>query len=494
MWFVVADTVFMIYVCSVFTCAAAIVVNYNPETVSTDYDESDKLYFEELTLERVLDIYELERSAGVVVSVGGQIPNNLALPLHMQGVRILGTSPDSIDKAEDRHKFSALLDKIKVDQPEWKELTTMKDAHAFADQVGYPVLVRPSFVLSGAAMSVASNVDELTSCLNVAEDVSPDKPVVISKYILNAKEIEFDAVAQEGHILNYAISEHVENAGVHSGDATLVLPAQKLYVETVRRVKQIAANIASALNISGPFNIQLLAKDNMVKVIECNLRASRTFPFISKTFDVNFITLATKVMLGYPCKAYNISLYDYDYVAVKAPMLSFTRLRGADPTLGVEMSSTGEVACFGHDVQEAFLQALLASTFTLPQKSKDKYILVSIAEDKMRAEFLESVVQLHRMGYQLAGTPGTAEFYASHEIPVTVLQKPSQEEGVAFANGQPNEGSQDSVLRWIREKRIDLVINIPEGTNRSDEVSAGYLMRRAAVDFGTSLLTNMKCK
>jgi carbamoyl-phosphate synthase large subunit len=432
----------------------AIVVNYNPETVSTDYDESDKLYFEELTLERVLDIYELEKAEGVVVSVGGQIPNNLAMPLHNQGVNILGTSADSIDKAEDRHKFSAMLDELKVDQPKWKELTTLNDAHTFSNQVGYPVLVRPSFVLSGAAMKVASTAEELSNCLQEAEDVSADKPVVISKFILNCKEIEFDAVGQDGHILNYAISEHVENAGVHSGDATLVLPAQKLYVQTVRAVKNIAAQICKALRISGPFNIQFLAKDNMVKVIECNLRASRTFPFISKTFDVNFITLATKVMLGYPCKPFNISLVDYDYVAVKAPMFSFSRLRGADPTLGVEMSSTGEVACFGHDVQEAFLQALLSANFNMPKKQAGSYILISIAEDRMRAEFLEGLQQLNEMGYLLAGTPGTAEYYSAVGIPMTSLQKPDTDMDV--------EG-ETSAVRWIKEKRIDLVINIPEG-------------------------------
>jgi len=462
----------------------AVVVNYNPETVSTDYDESDALYFEELTLERVLDIYELERSAGVIISVGGQIPNNLALPLHNQGVRILGTAPDNIDKAEDRHKFSALLDEISVDQPQWSELTTKEDAYSFATTVGYPVLVRPSFVLSGAAMSVASTSEELMICLQDAADVSPDKPVVISKFIINAKEIEFDAVARNGQILNYAISEHVENAGVHSGDATLVLPAQKLYVQTVRTVKQIASQVALALNITGPFNMQLLAKDNMVKVIECNLRASRTFPFISKTFGVNFITLATQVMLGHPVKPFNISLYDYDYVAVKAPMFSFTRLRGADPTLGVEMSSTGEVACFGHDVQEAFLQALLATTFKLPEKLPGRYILVSIAEDKMRAEFHDAMSQLHAMGYNLAGTPGTAEYFTSLGVPVLSLAKPVD----VSDTEQP-----DSVIAWIREKKIDLVINIPEGTTRRDEVTAGYLMRRAAVDFGASLLTNLKC-
>jgi carbamoyl-phosphate synthase small subunit len=333
-----------------------VVVNYNPETVSTDYDESDKLYFEEITLERILDIYELEHSRGVIVSVGGQIPNNLALYLHQQGVHILGTPADSIDKAEDRHKFSSMLDSLKVDQPVWSELTSHAEALRFADRVGYPVLVRPSFVLSGAAMSVASDAQALVACMQDAEEVSSDKPVVLSKFYLNCKEIEFDAVSRDGIILNYAISEHIENAGVHSGDATLVLPAQRLYVQTVRAVKNVASLISKALRISGPFNIQFLAKDNMVKVIECNLRASRTFPFVSKTFDVNFISLATKVMMGVPCKPFNISLLDYDYVAVKAPMFSFTRLRGADPTLGVEMSSTGEVACFGRNVQEAFLQ------------------------------------------------------------------------------------------------------------------------------------------
>eukprot|EP01039_Chlorochromonas_danica_P004255 gene4255-4675_t len=474
----------------------AIVINYNPETVSTDYDESDTLYFEELTLERVLDVYEIERALGVIVSVGGQIPNNLALPLYQQGVRILGTSPDSIDRAEDRHKFSHLLDQLGVDQPEWSELTTRQDAVKFANKVGFPVLVRPSFVLSGAAMSVATNEDELASCLSSAEEVSCDKPVVISKYILNAKEIEFDAVAQDGVILNYAISEHVENAGVHSGDATLVLPAQKLYVQTVRIVKNIASVIALALQISGPFNIQLLAKGNAVKVIECNLRASRTFPFISKTFNLNFITLATKIMRGYPCKPYIISLYDYDYVAVKAPIFSFTRLRGADPTLGVEMSSTGEVACFGKDLHEAFLQALLASNFKLPKKPRSdlsddekSFILVSIAEDRQRAEFLESLQTLRQMGYAIAATPGTADYYKSRGLPdIKVLAKPEDEN----ENGCAAIGA-ENVMRFIQSNRIDLLINIPEGTTRRDEVTAGYRMRRACVDYGTSLLTNIKC-
>eukprot|EP00599_Poterioochromonas_sp_BG-1_P014407 CAMPEP_0173162894 /NCGR_PEP_ID=MMETSP1105-20130129/19587_1 /TAXON_ID=2985 /ORGANISM="Ochromonas sp., Strain BG-1" /LENGTH=1492 /DNA_ID=CAMNT_0014082827 /DNA_START=54 /DNA_END=4533 /DNA_ORIENTATION=+ len=466
----------------------AIVVNYNPETVSTDYDESDKLYFEELTLERVLDIYELEKSVGIIVSVGGQIPNNLALPLHQQGVRILGTSPDSIDTAEDRHKFSNLLDRLKIDQPEWKELISFDDAQQFADKVEFPVLVRPSFVLSGAAMRVASTPAELISCLQAAEDVSLDKPVVISKYVVNAKEIEFDAVAQDGHVLNYAISEHVENAGVHSGDATLLLPAQKLYVQTVRTVKQIASQIALSLKITGPFNIQFLAKDNAVRVIECNLRASRTFPFISKTFDNNFITLATKVMMGYPCKPYNISLYDYDFVAVKAPIFSFTRLRGADPTLGVEMSSTGEVACFGKDVHEAFLQALLASNFNLPEKKPDKYILVSIAEEKMRIEFFEALRLLVSKGYNIAATPGTAQYYEQRGFSdIISLAKPPENLEVE------NDDVENTVLKWIANRKIDLVINIPEGTMRSDELTAGYKMRRLATDFGTSLLTNIKC-
>ncbi len=465
----------------------ALVVNYNPETVSTDYDESDGLYFEELTLERTLDIYEAEKSAGIIVSVGGQIPNNLALPLHHQGVRVLGTSPSSIDRAEDRHKFSALLDELKVDQPHWSELKSHEDAYNFVNKVGYPVIVRPSFVLSGAAMSVASNQEELSMCLANAAEVSADKPVVISKYILNAKEIEFDAVASDGQILNYAISEHVENAGVHSGDATLVLPAQKLYVQTVRTVKQIASQVATALNISGPFNMQLLAKDNMVKVIECNLRASRTFPFISKTFGCNFIQLATSAMLGHPTRPFNISLYDYDYVAVKAPMFSFTRLRGADPTLGVEMSSTGEVACFGHDVQEAFLQSLLATTFKLPEKAVGKYILVSIAEEDMRLEFLESVRKLIELGYKLVGTPGTSDFYTSKGIEMGALEKPALDTNADTVHA-PN-----SAIRWIHEKKVDLVFNIPEGTTRNEEISSGYLMRRAAVDFGCGLITNMKC-
>jgi carbamoyl-phosphate synthase large subunit len=458
----------------------AIVVNYNPETVSTDYDESDRLYFEELSLERVLDIYEWETAGGVVVSVGGQIPQNLAMPLHLHGAKVLGTSPEDIDRAEDRDKFSAMLDSLDVDQPQWSALASMSEALHFAERVGYPCLVRPSFVLSGAAMAVASTKAELERFLINAGEVAQDKPIVISKFILNAKEIEFDGVAQGGHILNYAISEHVENAGVHSGDATLLLPAQKLWVETIRRVKRVATSICKALNISGPFNIQLMAVENEIKVIECNLRASRTFPFISKTLDANFITLATKVMLGIKhVKPYRISLLDIDYVAVKAPMFSFTRLRGADPTLGVEMASTGEVACFGRDSYEAFLLALRATNIKIP--TLDKEILISFAEDKIRMEFLPWLKDMVDMGYKFCGTPGTAAYYATCGIQVKVLQKPG------------TSSSADQADEYIKGGSVGLVINIPEGTKREDEITAGYLMRRTAVDFGISLITNVKC-
>ena len=375
----------------------AIVVNYNPETVSTDYDESDRLYFEELSFERVLDIYEQEHARGVVVSVGGQIPNNLAMPLHGVGVNIMGTSPENIDRAEDREKFSAMLDDLGVDQPEWKELTIGDPAgmKASCDRMGYPLLVRPSFVLSGAAMRVASTWEELSAFLDQAIGLNPEHPVVVTRFILNAKEIEFDGVASHGKILNYAISEHVENAGVHSGDATLVLPAQHLYVETIRRIKKISSVIAKSLDITGPFNMQFIAKDNFVKVIECNLRASRTFPFVSKTFDFNFISLATKAMLNIPCKPHNISLLDLEYVGVKAPQFSFTRLQGADPTLGVEMSSTGEVACFGKTIHEAYLLALKATRFKMPTKSHN--VLLSIGPSRSKSEFVESAQQLVEM-------------------------------------------------------------------------------------------------
>jgi len=458
----------------------AIVINYNPETVSTDYDESDRLYFEELSFERVLDVYEAEKSMGVVVSVGGQIPQGLVMPLSRQGVRILGTSPASIDCAEDRNKFSALLDSIGVDQPPWVCATSIKTADDFAESVGYPVIVRPSYVLSGAAMRVAMNKSELSAFLETAADVSVEHPVVVSKFMLNCKEVDFDAVAKDGTILNYAISEHVENAGVHSGDATLVLPAQKLYTETQRRIKRIAGNIAAALNITGPFNAQFLCKDNHVLCLELNLRASRTFPFVSKTFRTNFIELATRAMVDLPVTPANIRLLDLDYVGVKAPMFSFTRLQGADPTLGVEMSSTGEVACFGQDMHEAFLLSVLSSGFKMPNKEKHA-ILFAIGPSAAKEALAPHAKQLTEMGYKLYGTRGTAKhFQEAHEIEIEGMEKPS-------SDIHPNIGD------LLAEGKIGLVINVPDSKaqNRAEE-SDGYVIRRTAVDFGVSLLTNEK--
>ncbi|TMW65624.1 hypothetical protein Poli38472_008266 [Pythium oligandrum] len=462
----------------------AIVVNYNPETVSTDYDESDRLYFEELSLERVLDIYELENPEGVIVSVGGQIPNNLAMPLHHAGVNILGTHPESIDGCEDRNKFSALLDTLLIDQPRWAEVKGIESALEFSQNVGYPVLVRPSYVLSGAGMIVALDAEQLEEYLS-SDAVKLSSSICISKFILNAKEVEFDGVAKDGAIINYAISEHVENAGVHSGDATLVLPAQKLYVGTIKQVKRIASSIAHALNITGPFNIQLMARDNDVKVIECNLRASRTFPFISKTFDLNFINLATKAMLGLPVKSVPIALVDIDYVGVKAPQFSFTRLHGADPTLGVEMASTGEVACFGTDMHEAFLKALLSAGFKMP---KEKKVLISIGHELIKREFNESALIFKQMGYDIYATPGTAKHLESIGVDCTVLYKPLTKEKM----NQGLEQKSPHAVEYISKGKIELVINVPDGTNR-DEISAGYLIRRAAVDFGVSLINNVKC-
>jgi carbamoyl-phosphate synthase/aspartate carbamoyltransferase len=412
----------------------AIVVNYNPETVSTDYDESDRLYFEELSLERVLDIYEKECPYGLVLSVGGQIPNNLAVPLGQQGVNVLGTSPEMIDTAEDRTKFSSLLDSIGVDQPMWSQLTTVPAALEFAQTAGYPVLVRPSYVLSGAAMAVAFSEDDLRDYLNTAinaESITEVPIIAVSKFIQNAKEIEFDGVAKDGFILNYAMSEHVENAGVHSGDATLVLPARKLYLQTIFEVKRIAAAIAHALKITGPFNIQLMARDNDVKVIECNLRASRTFPFISKTFDFNFISLATKAMLGLNVKPHPIALADLDYVGVKAPMFSFSRLRGCDPTTGVEMASTGEVACYGNDVHEAYLKALISTGFKMPTKLKK--VLLSVGGQAFKLELVQSAEMLVSMGYQIFATKGTHEFLELNNIQSTFTQKISEEEATSKA-------------------------------------------------------------
>ncbi len=451
-----------------------IMVNYNPETVSTDYDECDKLYFDEITFESVMEIAEKEKPIGIIISMGGQIPNNLALKLHQAGVRILGTSPLSIDNAEDRHKFSQLLDELKIDQPEWKELKTTSEAIAFAQRVGYPVLVRPSYVLSGAAMSVASTDAELEKFLTKAVNVSSDHPVVITKFIENAKEIECDAVAQEGELLVYAISEHVENAGVHSGDATMVLPPQRTFLETTRRVKKIARAIAHALRINGPFNIQFVAKNNEVKVIECNLRASRSFPFVSKIFKLNLIDLATRAIMGHHVPRIDRSVFDLEYVGVKAPQFSFTRLAGADPTVGVEMASTGEVACIGDDFDEAFLKSLLSVGYRLPIKR----VLLSTGPIESKAEFLQSTRMLHELGIEFYATGGTSKFMQDNGIPVTKLH-------------WPLSGRKPNVLDIIAEKKIDLVINIPINY-QEEELTNDYIIRRKAVDFAIPLFTNLQ--
>ncbi len=451
-----------------------IMVNYNPETVSTDYDECDKLYFDELSFETVLDIYEKEKPLGIIGSMGGQIPNNLALKLDKVGVRLLGTSAKNIDNAEDRHKFSKLLDDLGIDQPEWKELADMDDAITFAEKVGYPVLVRPSYVLSGAAMSVASNNGELVKFLNKASDISSDHPVVVSKFIENAKEIEIDAVAQEGELLVYAISEHVENAGVHSGDATLVLPPQRTYLETTRRIKKIARRLAQALKINGPFNMQFVAKDNAVKVIELNLRASRSFPFVSKIFKVNFIEIATRVIMGHHVPKIDRSVFDLEYVGVKAPQFSFTRLIGADPTLGVEMASTGEVGCLGDDFDEAFLKALLSVGYKLPVKN----ILLSTGPIESKAEFLTSTRILESMGMNFYATGGTANFMEANGIKVTKLN-------------WPLSGEKPNVSEYLENRKIDLVINIPKNY-QEEELTNDYIIRRKAVDFAIPLFTNLQ--
>jgi len=455
----------------------SIVVNYNPETVSTDYDECDRLYFEELSFERVLDIYELEKSKGIIVSVGGQIPNNLAMPLHREGVVILGTQPTSIDNAEDRFRFSGMLDKLGIDQPRWKQLTSVKEASQFANDVGYPVLVRPSYVLSGAAMNVAANEEQLIEFLKQATQLSSKHPVVVSKFITGAKEIEMDAVASRGIVINYAISEHVENAGVHSGDATLVLPAQNLYVETMKRVKKTTSKIAQALNITGPFNIQYLCKDNDIKVIECNLRASRSFPFVSKTLNVNLIDLATRAMLGEDVRPVRFSLFDFDYVCVKVPMFSFTRLLGADPILRVEMASTGEVACFGETKYEAYLKALVASGFKIPTGPR-KSILISAGPLKSKIAFLESAKILMKLGFTIYATTKTQIVLSSHGVEAVHIYKPS-------------EKKTPSVIDYLSNGKIDLVVNVPDNLTRQ-ALTDGYQIRRTTVDFGIPLFTNMQ--
>ena len=389
-----------------------IMVNYNPETVSTDYDEADRLYFENIALETILDIYDTERSRGIILSMGGQTPNNIALPLHRQNAKIYGTSPEMIDTAENRYKFSRLLDEIGVDQPQWKELTALEDAEAFCDTVGYPVLVRPSYVLSGAAMNVVSTSSDLSNYLQQAAEVSRDHPVVITKYIEQAKEIEMDAVAKDGKMIMHYISEHVENAGVHSGDATLIHPPQDLDPQTVRQIEEATAKIGNALNVTGPFNIQFIAKNNEIKVIECNLRAARSFPFVSKVTGIDAIEMATKVMLGLPVEPYPDPGLPADYVGVKVPQFSFSRLSGADPVLGVEMASTGEVACFGRDKYEAYLKALISTGIVPPKKN----ILFSVGGFKEKVELLPSVQKLQAAGYNIFATSGTSDFLSEHGV------------------------------------------------------------------------------
>ena len=452
----------------------SVMINYNPETVSTDYDMCDRLYFDELTFERVMDILELENPHGVIVSTGGQIPNNLALRLDGQGVNILGTSAKSIDNAEDRDKFSAMLDRIGVDQPEWSALTSMEDINAFIDKVGFPVLVRPSYVLSGAAMNVCSNQEELERFLKLAANVSKKHPVVVSQFIEHAKEVEMDAVAQNGEIVAYAISEHIEYAGVHSGDATIQFPPQKLYVETVRRIKRISRQIAKELNISGPFNIQYLAKDNDIKVIECNLRASRSFPFVSKVLKINFIELATKVMLGLPVEKPNKNLFELDYVGIKASQFSFNRLQKADPVLGVDMASTGEVGCIGSDTSCAVLKAMLSVGYRIPEKG----VLLSTGNAKQKADTLNAARMLQKKGYKLYATGGSSKFLTENGVENTRVYWPSEE-------GQPQ------ALDMLHKKEIDMVVNIPKNLT-AGELDNGYKIRRAAIDLNIPLITNAR--
>ena len=453
----------------------SVMINYNPETVSTDYDMCDRLYFDELTFERVMDILELENPHGVIVSTGGQIPNNLALRLDAQKVNILGTSAKSIDNAEDREKFSAMLDRIGVDQPRWRELTSMDDINEFVDEVGFPVLVRPSYVLSGAAMNVCSNQEELERFLKLAANVSKKHPVVVSQFIEHAKEVEMDAVAQNGEIIAYAISEHIEFAGVHSGDATIQFPPQKLYVETVRRIKRISREIAKALNISGPFNIQYLARENDIKVIECNLRASRSFPFVSKVLKINFIELATKIMLGLPVEKPSKNLFELDYVGIKASQFSFNRLQKADPVLGVDMASTGEVGCIGSDTSCAILKAMLSVGYHIPKKS----ILLSTGTPKQKIDMMGAARMLVNKGYKLYATGGTHRTLAENGIESTLVYWPSESD------------KHPQALEMLHNKEIDMVVNIPKNLT-AGELDNGYKIRRAAIDLNVPLITNAR--
>ncbi|KAL8940075.1 MAG: hypothetical protein Q9216_003014 [Gyalolechia sp. 2 TL-2023] len=466
-------------------CVAMLILigKFNPETVSTDYDEADRLYFETINVETVLDIYELESSAGVIISMGGQTPNNIALPLHRLNVRVLGTSPEMIDTAENRYKFSRMLDHILVDQPAWKELTSIDEATEFCEKVTYPVLVRPSYVLSGAAMNTVYSKHDLASYLEQAAEVSRDHPVVITKYIENAKEIEMDAVAQDGKMVGHFISEHVENAGVHSGDATLILPPQDLDPQTVSRIEDATRRIGDALNVTGPFNIQFIAKDNEIKVIECNVRASRSFPFVSKVMGVDLIEMATKAIMGVPVQEYPAVDIPQNYVGVKVPQFSFTRLSGADPVLGVEMASTGEVACFGKDKYEAYIKALVSTGFKLPKKN----ILLSIGSFKDKMEMLPSIRKLHQLGYKFFATAGTSDYLQEHNIPVKYVETLSSE--------QENQKSEYSLTQHLANNMIDLYINLPS-SNRfrrpANYMSQGYRTRRMAVDYQTPLITNVK--
>ena len=453
----------------------SIMINYNPETVSTDYDMCDRLYFDELTFERVMDIIDAENPHGVIVSTGGQIPNNLAMYLDEENVPILGTSAKDIDNAEDRAKFSSMLTENGINQPEWSALTSMDDIDKFVDRVGFPVLVRPSYVLSGAAMNICSNRDELTRFLQLAANVSEDHPVVVSKFIEHAKEIEMDAVAQDGEILAYAISEHIEFAGVHSGDATIQFPPQKLYVETMRRIKRISRQIAKKLHINGPFNIQYMARDNDILVIECNLRASRSFPFVSKVLKLNFIDLATKIMLGAPVEKPNKNLFDLDYVGIKASQFSFNRLQKADPVLGVDMSSTGEVGCLGDDTSTALLKSMLSVGLRIPKKT----ILLSTGGAKQKAEMLDAAKMLKQHGYELYATVGTSKYLAENGIENTCVYMPS------------DEGQYPQALDLLHEKKIDMVVNMPKDLTPR-ELTNGYKVRRAAIDLNVPLITNSR--
>jgi len=452
----------------------SIMINYNPETVSTDYDMCDRLYFDELSFERILDVLDLEMPKGVIVSMGGQIPNNLAMRLYRQDVPILGTSPVSIDRAENRHKFSSMLDQLDIDQPPWKELSSLKEIHEFVENVGYPVLVRPSYVLSGAAMNVCYNFENLDTFLKLAKNVSKEYPVVVSKFLQNAKEIEFDAVAQNGEVVEYAISEHIEFAGVHSGDATLVFPAQKIYFETARRIKKIGRQIAKELNISGPFNIQFLAKNNEVKVIECNLRASRSFPFVSKVLKRNFIETATRIMLDAPYEKPDNSIFDIDCIGVKASQFSFSRLHNADPVLSVDMSSTGEVGCIGDDFSEALLTSMIAVGYCVPKKS----IMVSSGDSKSKVDLLDACKMLQDNNFDIYATAGTEKFLEENGVKAKVV-------------GWPDEETEHNIMNMISKHQFDLIINIPKNLTRR-ELTNGYKIRRGAIDHNIPLITNAR--